>query len=87
MSLQSSHQSGGVAEAIYPRQPTPKDDAVPRGGAAPLRACFGVLCPNHGRCARYAAVVGSQADAETMATCLRGEAFPLFVEIRVDRCV
>ncbi len=85
MSWQSVQESG-VAEALYPRQPTPKGDAVPRDGAAPLRACFGVLCPNHGRCARYAAVVGSHADAEPMATCLTSEAFPLFVEIRADLC-
>lgn len=85
MSWQSDHESS-VAEGIYHRQATPEGDATPRDGAAPLRACFGVLCPNHGRCARYAAVVGSQADAQTMATCIRGEAFPLFLEIRADLC-
>lgn len=83
MSWQSDQESA-VAETIYPRRSTPEGNATPRNGPAPLRACFGVLCPNHGRCARYAAVAGSQADAETMATCLRGEAFPLFVEIRAD---
>lgn len=43
-------------------------------------ACFGVACPVHGQCARYAAVNRSQADARTIATCQRGRTFPLFVK-------
>jgi hypothetical protein len=46
-----------------------------------LPACFGVLCPLHSQCARYAAVSVSQADPNTLATCLEGERFPLFVAI------
>ena len=46
-----------------------------------MAACFGVTCPVHGQCARYAAVNRSQADAGTIATCQRGTTFPLFVKI------
>jgi hypothetical protein len=49
--------------------------------AAPEPACFGVVCPFHSRCARYAAVSLSEANPDTLVTCLEGESFPLFVEL------
>jgi hypothetical protein len=49
--------------------------------AAPEQACFGVVCPFHSRCARYAAVSLSEANPDTLVTCLEGERFPLFVEL------
>jgi hypothetical protein len=49
--------------------------------AMPEPACFGVVCPFHSRCARYAAVSLSEADPHTLITCLDGESFPLFVEL------
>ena len=52
-----------------------------------LAACFGVTCPEHGECARYAAVNRSQADAGTIATCQRGTIFPLFVKIDREEVV
>ena len=52
---------------------------------APLQACFGVACLHHHRCARYAAVVDSQASPKTMGTCLSGDVYPLFVEVQVSR--
>ena len=45
-----------------------------------LRPCFGVACACRGRCARYSAVDDSQADPETLVTCVNGQAFPLFVD-------
>jgi len=43
-------------------------------------ACFGVVCPLHGRCARYAAVEHSTADADTRVTCqTEDRMFPLFL--------
>jgi hypothetical protein len=47
-------------------------------------ACFGVGCPLRSRCARYAAVSLSEADPDTLVTCLEGESFPLFVEIETE---
>jgi hypothetical protein len=44
-------------------------------------ACFGVVCPSHGRCARYAAVTHSEANPATLLTCRKGGSFPLFVAI------
>ncbi len=45
-----------------------------------MPACFGVVCPLHGRCARYAAVEHSTADADTRVTCqTEGRTFPLFL--------
>jgi len=52
----------------------------PAQALTPLAACFGVACPVHDRCERYAAVDHSQADARTMGTCRTGSAFPLFVQ-------
>lgn len=46
-----------------------------------LRPCFGVGCSHHHRCARYAAVDGSQADGETIGTCLKSGVYPMFVQI------
>ena len=48
-------------------------------------ACFGVLCPFHGTCARYAAVGLSQADPHTLLTCADGGRFPLFVPLEAQR--
>ena len=48
-----------------------------------LRACFGVGCARHHRCARYEAVTRSEASAQTLGTCLRGDnVYPLFIELR-----
>ena len=45
-----------------------------------MPACFGVVCPLHGRCARYAAVEHSTADADTRVTCqTEDRMFPLFL--------
>ena len=55
--------------------------------SSPLRACFGVGCPHHHRCARYAAVVDSQASRTTMGTCRTADAYPLFVESCAARSV
>jgi hypothetical protein len=52
--------------------------------ATSVPACFGVGCPLRSRCARYAAVSLSQADPDTLVTCLEGESFPLFVEIETE---
>jgi len=46
-----------------------------------LRACFGVGCSHHHRCARYVAVDGSQASDRTIATCLKSGVYPMFVLI------
>jgi hypothetical protein len=46
-----------------------------------LRACFGVGCAHHHRCARYEAVASSETSSETLGTCLSGDAYPMFVEI------
>lgn len=53
---------------------------APYGKAKIFLACFGVLCLRHHRCARYAAVVSSQANPNTLGTCLSGSAYPMFVE-------
>jgi hypothetical protein len=45
-----------------------------------LRPCFGVACACRSRCARYSAVDDSQADPDTLVTCVKGQAFPLFVD-------
>ena len=59
------------------------DDAVANDTLSPLQACFGVACLHHHRCARYAAVVDSEASPRTMGTCLTGAAaYPRFVAIR-----
>ena len=50
-----------------------------------IAACFGVACPVHGQCARYAAVNRSQADPGTIATCQSGTAFPRFVKIDMEK--
>jgi hypothetical protein len=44
-------------------------------------ACFGVTCPAHSRCARYAAVNHSEPDRATMLTCRKDGHFPMFVAI------
>ena len=44
-------------------------------------ACFGVACPVHGQCARYAAVNQTQADVKTIGTCHSGGTYPLFIRI------
>jgi len=57
--------------------------AIPIPIPAPWPACFGVACPTHGRCLRYAAVSGSAADPKTIDTCRVGERFPLFLPLVV----
>ena len=47
-----------------------------------LRACFGVGCSHHHRCARYEAVAVSEASPETLGTCLAGGVYPMFIEAR-----
>ena len=64
-----------------PTQPVREPTLVGDASLQTLPACFGVACPVHGQCARYAAVNRSQADAGTMATCQLGTTFPLFVKI------
>ena len=36
-------------------------------------ACFGVCCPDHGKCARYAAVNGAPASLPRIGFCETGE--------------
>ena len=50
-----------------------------------LRACFGVGCSYHHRCARYEAVAGSEASPQTLGTCVAGGVYPLFIEARPRR--
>ena len=54
---------------------------TPTPNALQEPACFGVVCPLHDRCVRYAAVSLSQADPDTLGTCRTGQSYPLFVEI------
>ena len=42
-------------------------------------ACFGVMCPNHGQCARYHMVDGKPAGQTVIGTCERDGARPLFL--------
>jgi hypothetical protein len=44
-----------------------------------LRACYGVCCDLHARCARYAAVNGSR-QVEPMGTCVTDAGYPEFIE-------
>jgi len=46
-------------------------------------ACFGIACPRHALCARYAAVDDSRADPGTMVTCTDGRRFPMFLSLAV----
>ena len=46
-----------------------------------LRACFGVGCTHHHRCARYEAVTGSQPGSDTLGTCLDAGRYPMFIQI------
>jgi hypothetical protein len=46
-----------------------------------LRACFGIGCAHHHRCARYEAVVDSEASGETFGTCLSAGRYPLFIDV------
>lgn len=45
-------------------------------------ACYGLMCPLHPECARYAAVEGSPA--VTIGTCEEQGERPLFVQIEVE---
>lgn len=48
---------------------------------ATVPACFGVCCPQHARCTRYAAIDGLPADQQPIATCEDGDGLrPLFRE-------
>jgi hypothetical protein len=44
-----------------------------------LRACFGVGCAHHHRCARYEAVAASEASPDTFGTCVSAGRYPLFI--------
>jgi len=46
-------------------------------------ACYGVLCPVHNQCARYALVEGSPV--ETIATCESHGERPLFLMVREEQ--
>ncbi len=48
-------------------------------------ACFGVCCPVHGRCTRYAAVDGAPASLPIIATCERDAERPLFIDQRAEQ--
>jgi hypothetical protein len=47
----------------------------------PVPACFGVACRLRAGCARYAAVALTQADRDTLPTCVDGDRFPLFMDL------
>jgi len=47
-----------------------------------IRACFGVGCRHHHRCARYEAVAGSEASAETLGTCVNDGLYPMFIQVK-----
>ena len=48
-------------------------------------AGYGVVCPKHGQCARYAMVEQTSAD-DTIATCDDGQGGrPLFVALSVEK--
>ena len=36
------------------------------------------------RCARYEAVATSEASPKTLGTCLKGDRYPMFIEIRIN---
>jgi hypothetical protein len=50
-------------------------------GSESLRACFGVVCAHHQRCARYEAVASSEASSDTLGTCLSAGGYPMFIEV------
>jgi hypothetical protein len=74
--------SGSADSATLPR-PVFAGEAM--ASESRLRPCFGVGCLHHRRCARYAAVVDSQANPETLGTCVSGDTYPLFVEASACR--
>jgi len=80
-----SNRKSGLGEASAFPQWAFGVDPVANDALSPLQACFGVACRHHHRCARYAAVVDSQANPKTMGTCQAGDAYPLFVEVLVAR--
>jgi hypothetical protein len=55
--------------------------AVAVARSEPLQACFGVGCAHHHRCARYEAVVGSEARRDTLGTCLSSGRYPMFIAL------
>ena len=70
-----------LEEQAAPQQAT-DGEAVGRAPASrsALRPCFGVACACRGRCARYSAVDDSEANPDTLVTCVKGQSFPLFVD-------
>jgi hypothetical protein len=72
----------GLARRVFGGASVTNDDP-----SSPLRACFGVGCPHHHHCARYAAVVDSQASLTTMGTCRRDDTYPLFMEVCAARSI
>lgn len=48
-------------------------------------ACYGICCPQHGQCARYDALEGSDPVLATIATCMDGAGErPLFVQLQTE---
>jgi hypothetical protein len=41
-----------------------------------------VGCRHHHRCARYEAVAGSEASAETLGTCVNDGLYPMFIQVK-----
>jgi hypothetical protein len=63
--------------------PPPPVPQVATAGGESLRACFGVGCSRHHRCARYEAVGRSEASPSTLGTCLSGDnVFPMLIALR-----
>ena len=51
------------------------------------QACFGVCCPMHHQCERYAAVSQTEASPDTRATCMEFKTYPLFLTVVVASAV
>lgn len=79
MNLRSAPCAPALQETLIESLPSPFRTETPAPRA--MLACFGVACPSHGRCARYAAVDSSAADQDTLVSCRSGIRFPLFVAI------
>jgi len=78
LGLPTARHSGPPSGPPHPAGPI-ATTPTPIPTRLPAPACFGVACPMHGRCERYAAVSGSAADERTIVSCRVGDRFPLFV--------
>jgi len=58
-----------------PARATPVWVPTPQTGGA----CFGVMCPHHLSCQRYAAIEDMPSPDNRIATCIQGGAWPLFL--------